>query len=66
MSDKRIWLRLSRGISPDVSEPIIEREVNSELVEDAPLLVTALKEALRQHLASTHGRIPLDDGEGGE
>lgn len=60
---QRVWLTLSRGISPDLSEPVIQREVNRELVEDAPTLVVALKAALRRHLASAHGRIPLD-GEG--
>lgn len=64
MSNERLWLTLSRGISADISDPVLQREVNAELADDAPLLVTALRKAVRDHLAKAHGRLPLDDGDG--
>lgn len=62
MSSNRVWLTLSRGISPELSEPIFERDVDADLADAEPLLIVGLRKAVRNHLA-LHGIIPVDDHE---
>ena len=65
MSDERIWVTISRGISPELSEPVLTRAVDGELADEEPILVLGLKHAVGNHLADLGllRRVPLDDGE---
>lgn len=59
MSDKRVWVTVSRGISPEISDTIFSREVDANLAREEPVLVAGLKRALLCHLHS-RGIIPLE------
>ena len=61
MSNERIWVTISRGISPELSEPVLAREVDGKLAEDEPVLVVGLRQALGRHLEK-HGIFVLDGG----
>lgn len=68
MSSERFWVTVRRGISPDISEPVLTREVDSELAAAEPMLVLGLKQAMGSLLEDRGllGRWPVDGRESAE
>lgn len=59
MANDRVFLTLSRGISRDLAEPFLVREIDAELAENDPELLSALRDALHASLYR-RGVVGLD------